>query len=50
MNVISGFGKFLQEQVARFCMRVAALYLFRDYKINPSFTEFTALDGQEFMK
>ena len=48
MNVISGFGKFIQEQAARLRMRLAALYLFLDYKTNPSLTDFTAIDGDKF--
>ena len=48
MNVISWLGKYLQEEIVRLRMRLAALYLYNDYKNNPELTEFHALDGDDF--
>jgi hypothetical protein len=50
MNVISRFGKFMQTKVIRLRMKLAALYLFRDYKNDPELTAFAALDGDEFFE
>lgn len=48
MNAISQFDKFVQIQVIRLRMMLAALYLLRDYKTDSSLTEFTAIDGDGF--
>ena len=48
MNVISWLGKYLQEEIVRLRMRLAALYLYNDYKSDPELTEFAAIDGDNF--
>ena len=50
MNVISWLGKYLQEEIVRLRMRLAALYLYNDYKNNPELTAFAVLDGDEFFE
>ena len=48
MNAISWIGQFVQRQVALLRMRLAALYLYNDYKNDSELIAFTAIDGDGF--
>lgn len=49
MNPLPALVVSLQVRVARLRIFLAALLLWREYKVNLSLREFSALDGNDFM-